>query len=128
MLLDFLVSKSSGVLKLADFGLARVHISNDPDSLSHQVSTRQYRAPELLFASRHYDTAIDMWGFAVICVELMTLRPLFPGNNDIDQMYRVFQVMGCPTPDRWPVRFMVKFHPCTESCIRVLLSCQTLQK
>lgn len=101
------MSKSSGVVKLADFGLARVYNKDDPDSLSHQVATRQYRAPELLFASRRYSAAVDMWSFAVICIELMTLRPLFPGNNDIDQMYRVFQVMGNPTPERWPVSFRV---------------------
>ncbi len=96
---------SKGVVKLGDFGLTRVYDANiDANlSMSHQVATRQYRAPELLFASHHYTQSVDVWSCAVIIVELMTLLPLFPGNNDIDQMFRVFQVMGSPTIDVWPV-------------------------
>lgn len=100
--LDFLLSRD-GVLKLGDFGLARIWDAQLDEDLSHQVSTRQYRAPELLFAARRYTSAIDVWGVAVIMVELVTLRPLFPSNNDLDQMFKVFQLMGSPTPDRWPV-------------------------
>lgn len=73
-------------------------------AMSHQVATRHYRAPELLFASRSYDYAVDTWSLAVVMFELLTLQTLFPGSNDIDQMFRVFQVMGSPTPDKWPVR------------------------
>ena len=101
--IDFLLS-SSGVLKLADFGLARIYLPNKTEKLSHQVCTRQYRAPELLFASTTYDFAVDIWSMAVIFVELITLQTFFPSHNDIDQMYKVFQVMGSPTPVRWPVR------------------------
>jgi len=72
-------------------------------AMSHQVATRHYRAPELLFASRNYDYAVDMWSLAVVMFELLTLQTLFPGTNDIDQMFRVFQVMGSPIPDKWPV-------------------------
>jgi len=102
IVIDFLIS-SSGVIKLADFGLARVFDPHDAEPLSHQVATRWYRAPELLFASRHYDLSSDMWSVAVVFAEVMALRPLFPGSNDIDQMYRVFQVMGSPSPENWPV-------------------------
>jgi len=92
----------NGELKLGDFGLARVYESDSPDSLSHQVSTRWYRAPELLFASRNYDLSIDIWSLGAVIAELFSLSPLFPGNNDIDQMFRVFQVMGSPNEDVWP--------------------------
>ncbi len=71
--------------------------------LSHQVATRWYRAPELLFASRTYDFSSDMWSVGVVFAEMLALLPLFPGSNDIDQMYRVFQIMGSPTEDVWPV-------------------------
>lgn len=74
------------------------------EKLSHQVATRQYRAPELLFASTSYNFAVDIWSLAVIFVELVTLQTFFPSHNDIDQMYKVFQVMGSPIPGRWPVR------------------------
>jgi cell cycle related kinase len=92
------------MLKLADFGLARIWDKNLHEDLSHQVSTRQYRAPELLFASRKYTSALDIWSAAVIMVELVTLRPLFPSSNDLDQMFKVFQLMGTPNSSRWPVR------------------------
>lgn len=90
-----------GIFKLGDFGLARICEPDNEKSLSHQVSTRQYRAPELLFAYRHYNQAVDIWSIAVVMMELITLQTLFPGLNDIDQMHKVFQIMGSPTPDRW---------------------------
>lgn len=103
---------STGSVKLADFGLARV-IPLAPSNgearahpaqqdLSHQVATRWYRPPELLFASRSYSFSADVWSAGAVVAELFALKPLFPGNNDIDQMFRVFQIMGSPTVDRWP--------------------------
>ena len=68
------------------------------------MSTRWYRAPEILFASRHYTPAVDVWSAGAVIGELLTLCPLFPGSNDIDQIYRVFQVMGSPTIETWEVR------------------------
>ncbi len=91
-------------MKLADFGLARIWDSQLSEDLSHQVSTRQYRAPELLFASRRYTSALDIWSTAVIMVELIILRSLFPSTNDLDQMFKVFQLMGTPNAHCWPVR------------------------
>lgn len=93
----------NGQLKLGDFGLARViEAQEGHNSLSHQVATRWYRPPELLFASHSYTFSADVWSAGVVIAELMTLRPLFPGSNDIDQMFRVFQVLGSPTPEVWP--------------------------
>jgi len=92
----------SGTVKLADFGLARVLDQASSGELSHQVATRWYRPPELLFASRNYSFSADVWSAGAVIGELMTLRPLFPGNNDIDQMFRVFQILGSPSPDSWP--------------------------
>ena len=89
-------------MKLGDFGLARAFDSSSSASLSHQVSTRWYRAPELLFASRHYTLAVDVWSAGAVLAELLSLTPLFPGNNDIDQIYRVFQIMGSPSSQSWP--------------------------
>lgn len=97
---NFLIT-NQGQIKLADFGLARVY--DGPQDLSHQVFTRHYRPPELLFASRTYTPAVDIWSLGVIFVEMMTLKTLFPGQNDIDQMSKVFQVMGTPNISSWPV-------------------------
>lgn len=70
---DLLLS-SNGVVKLGDFGLARIYEANEGASMSHQVATRQYRAPELLYASRHYTLAVDIWSAAVVMAELISLQ------------------------------------------------------
>jgi len=95
---------ATGTVKLGDFGLARVMHSNPSKdgSLSHQVATRWYRAPELLFASRSYGMSADIWSLGAVVAEALILRPLFPGSNDLDQLYRVFQVMGSPSEETWP--------------------------
>ena len=94
---------ADGQVKLADFGLARViNLTKATGSLSHQVATRWYRPPELLFASKSYTFSVDVWSAGVVIGELFALRPLFPGINDIDQMFRVFQALGSPTTEVWP--------------------------
>ena len=99
-----LLISSYGTLKLGDFGLARsINLNNDDRSMSHQVATRWYRSPELLYASRKYSYQVDIWGIGIVIAELISLTPLFPGINDIDQLYRVFQGLGTPTTTNWPL-------------------------
>lgn len=95
-----LLITSQGELKIADFGLANVFVGASA-SYSHQVATRWYRAPELLFGSRSYDAGVDMWGVGTVLAEMLRPVPLFPGQNDLDQLYRVIQVLGSPEP-QWP--------------------------
>jgi serine/threonine protein kinase len=64
-------------IKIADFGLAREVRSRPP--YTDYVSTRWYRAPEVLLQSSYYSAPIDMWAIGAIMAELFTLRPLFPG-------------------------------------------------
>ncbi len=97
-----LLLSAQGVLKIGDLGHARVHVEPALESYSHQVGTKWYRAPELLFGARHYGPAVDLWAVGVIFGELACLRPLFPGHNDLDQLYRILQVLGTPTPASWP--------------------------
>lgn len=97
-----LLISTTGQLKIADFGLARVFTTEDGRLYSHQVATRWYRAPELLYGSRTYDQGVDMWAVGCIFGELMNNSPLFPGENDIDQLYCVLKALGTPTPDSWP--------------------------
>jgi serine/threonine protein kinase len=78
--------------------------------MSHQVMTRWYRAPELLFATRHYTNSVDIWAAAAVVAELCSLTPLFPGQNDIDQIFKVFQIMGTPSPEDWPVSSVSTSH------------------
>nr|XP_043631049.1 cyclin-dependent kinase F-4 [Erigeron canadensis] len=94
---NFLVSKD--VIKIADFGLAREIISQPP--YTEYVSTRWYRAPEVLLQSPTYGSAVDMWAMGAIMAELFTLRPLFPGSSEADEIYKVCSVIGSPTENSW---------------------------
>lgn len=98
-----LLIATNGQLRLADFGLAREHGSPNR-SMSNEVVTRWYRAPELMFGARRYSAAIDMWAIGCIFAELMLRVPLFAGNTDTDteQLGKIFNALGTPTPATWP--------------------------
>lgn len=68
------------ILKIADFGLARIYndLESNKRQYSHQVATRWYRAPELLYGSRTYTPSVDMWSVGCIMGELINTTPLFP--------------------------------------------------
>jgi len=93
----------NGQLKIADFGLARVFMQNEGDRLySHQVATRWYRAPELLYGARNYDTGVDLWAVGTIFGEMLNNSPLFPGESDIEQLCCVLRALGTPNETIWP--------------------------
>ncbi|PFX17201.1 Cyclin-dependent kinase 20 [Stylophora pistillata] len=81
-----LLISSTGHLKIADFGLARVFSNDGNRQYSHQVATRWYRAPELLYGARKYDEGVDLWAVGCIFGELLNNSPLFPGESDITQL------------------------------------------
>ncbi|CDS43155.1 cell cycle related kinase [Echinococcus multilocularis] len=81
-----LLIDSKGVLKIADFGLARLFSSSENKLYSHQVATRWYRAPELLYGAKRYTESVDLWA----------------GDNDIEQLWFVIRVLGTPTEKNWP--------------------------
>ncbi|QRV90837.1 meiosis induction protein kinase IME2/SME1 [Ceratobasidium sp. AG-Ba] len=83
------------IIKLADFGLARETDSKPP--YTEYVSTRWYRAPEVLLRSRDYSSPVDMWAFGTIIAELLNLGPLFPGQGEMDQLKLVNNVLGDPS-------------------------------
>lgn len=74
---------TKGVLKIADFGLARIYNSESTRQYSHQVATRWYRAPELLYGSRNYTPSVDMWSVGCILGEMINKEPLFPVKSII---------------------------------------------
>lgn len=91
----------SGAVKLADFGLARAF--NLPlRTYTHEVVTLWYRAPEILLGDRHYSTSVDIWSIGTIFAELLNGRPLFPGDSEIDELYKIFQFLGTPDDTTWP--------------------------
>lgn len=79
-----------GNLKLADFGLARA-FGIPIRSYTHEVVTLWYRAPEILLGAKHYSTPVDSWSIGCIFVEMMTKQPLFPGDSEIDELFRIFR-------------------------------------
>ncbi|CAH1101098.1 unnamed protein product [Psylliodes chrysocephalus] len=91
-----------GILKIADFGLARIYDHEKKRLYSHQVATRWYRSPELLYGSRTYNKSVDMWSVGCIIAEMIERKPLFPGETDIEQLAIVLGTLGTPTSDNWP--------------------------
>ncbi|CAH1398219.1 unnamed protein product [Nezara viridula] len=87
------------LVKIADFGLAREVRSRPP--YTDYVSTRWYRAPEVLLHSTTYSCPIDIWAVGCIMAELYTFRPLFPGNSEIDQIFKICSVLGTPDKREW---------------------------
>ncbi|KII94391.1 hypothetical protein PLICRDRAFT_50360 [Plicaturopsis crispa FD-325 SS-3] len=85
------------IIKLADFGLARETKSKPP--YTEYVSTRWYRAPEVLLLARDYSNPVDMWALGTIMAELVNLRPLFPGEDQIRQILRICDVLGDPSDE-----------------------------
>ncbi|KAJ3222584.1 hypothetical protein HK099_002138 [Clydaea vesicula] len=83
------------VLKIADFGLAREIRSQPP--YTEYVSTRWYRAPEVILNQPNYSSPIDIWAVGAIMAEVFTLDPLFPGQSEIDQIHKICTVLGPPS-------------------------------
>lgn len=62
-----------------------------------------FRSPELLFGARKYGTGVDMWAVGCIIAELLLRVPFLPGESDLDQLTRIFQALGSPNEETWPV-------------------------
>ena len=90
-----------GTLKLIDFSLAR-SFSVPMREYTHEVVTLWYRAPEVLLGLQRYSNAIDLWSVGLVLAEMALGRPLLPGDSEIGQLFKTFQVLGTPTEDSWP--------------------------
>ena len=80
-------------LKLCDFGFARKAYKGQKD-LTDYVATRWYRAPELLLSQGKYGKEVDYWAIGCIMGELVDGNPLFPGENELDQIHCIQKVLG----------------------------------
>jgi serine/threonine protein kinase len=99
--LSNLLYNNKGEIKLADFGLARLY-AYPKRSMTAKVVTLWYRAPELLLGDKSYTTGIDIWAVGCVLAELLLNRPLLAGDSEIDQVHRIFRLLGTPTPRIWP--------------------------
>jgi len=82
------------VIKLADFGSCRGIHSKQP--YTEYISTRWYRPPECLMTDGYYGAKMDIWGVGCVFFELLTTNPLFPGENEYDQIHLIHKVLGTP--------------------------------
>ncbi|XP_046738554.1 cyclin-dependent kinase 1 [Diprion similis] len=97
---NLLIDKN-GVIKVADFGLGRA-FGIPVRVYTHEVVTLWYRAPEVLLGSTRYSCPIDLWSIGCIFAEMATKKPLFQGDSEIDQLFRIFRVLRTPTEEIWP--------------------------
>ncbi|XP_024371211.1 cell division control protein 2 homolog isoform X1 [Physcomitrium patens] len=98
---NLLIDRRTNALKLADFGLARA-FGIPVRTFTHEVVTLWYRAPEILLGSRHYSTPVDVWSVGCIFAEMVNQRPLFPGDSEIDELFKIFRTLGTPNEEVWP--------------------------
>jgi len=92
---NLLVNPANQQLKLCDFGSAKALVKGEPN-VSY-ICSRYYRAPELIFGSTDYTTAIDIWSEGCVGAELLLGQPLFPGDSGVDQLVEIIKVLGTPT-------------------------------
>jgi serine/threonine protein kinase len=102
---NILMKLNNNLIKLADFGTAKEVPQYKDNSLTDYVCTRWYRAPECTLKSNNYDEKIDIWAIGCIMAELYTLKPIFPGIDEFDQLNRIIKVTGTPEFNDWPEGF-----------------------
>lgn len=94
---NLLVHPITGVLKLCDFGSAKILVEGGIN-VSY-ICSRYYRAPELIFGANTYTCSIDIWSAGCVMGELLTGQPLFPGESGVDQLVEIIKVLGTPTKE-----------------------------
>ncbi|KYN21292.1 Serine/threonine-protein kinase NLK [Trachymyrmex cornetzi] len=92
-----LLVNSNCVLKICDFGLARVAEPDQNVHMTQEVVTQYYRAPEILMGARHYTAAVDVWSVGCIFGELLRRRILFQAQSPVQQLELITELLGSPT-------------------------------
>lgn len=90
-----------GILKINDFGSSRFY-SIPLTPFTPNVTTVWYRAPEVLFGIDTYGLGVDIWSAGCVIAEMVNGFPLFAGDSDIDQIMKIFEILGTPTEETWP--------------------------
>lgn len=106
-----LLINRNGNLKLGDFGLARA-FGVPLRAYTHEIVTLWYRAPEVLLGGKQYSTGVDVWSIGCIFAEMCNRKPLFSGDSEIDQIFKIFRVLGTPNESVWPdIVYLPDFKP-----------------
>lgn len=119
-----LLLNSNCDLKVCDFGLARSIASSEDNFgfMTEYVATRWYRAPEIMLTFQEYTTAIDVWSVGCILAEMLSGRPLFPGNDYHNQLWLIIEVLGTPNTEDY---YNIKLKRAREY-IRLLQFCRRI--
>lgn len=99
-----LLVSPTGTIQVCDFGLTQpIHAPTDNgvQPSPHGLCTLHYRPPELLLGCFPCDPAVDMFSAGLVLCELLLGRPLLAGRNVLDQLSRVFALLGTPTDESW---------------------------
>lgn len=86
-----------------------------------QVVTLWYRAPEVLLGCQRYACPVDIWSVGCIFAEMVTKKPLFHGDSEIDQLFRIFRFV------LQNLFHLVKFTWCEQRFIKCLIRWPTLK-
>ena len=95
---NLLVNPFTGVVKLCDFGSAKMLVPGEKNVA--YICSRYYRAPELIFGATEYTTSIDVWSVGCVMAELLLGQPLFPGESSVDQLVEIIKILGTPTREQ----------------------------
>jgi len=98
---NMLMDIKTMLVKLADFGLART-CRIPVRTFTHEVVTLWFRSPEILLGQKHYSAPLDVWSAGCIMGEMIDGKSLFPGDSEIDTIYKIFKLLGTPDEKRWP--------------------------
>ncbi|XP_072965644.1 probable serine/threonine-protein kinase At1g54610 [Typha angustifolia] len=96
-----LLIDNSGILKIADFGLASFFDPDQQHPLTSRVVTLWYRPPELLLGATNYGISVDLWSTGCILAELYAGKPIMPGRTEVEQLHKIFKLCGSPSEDYW---------------------------
>ena len=89
-------------IKIADFGTAKEIPLRSNHPITDYVCTRWYRAPECVLRTDFYNEKVDIWAIGCIMAELYKLGPIFPGEDEFDQIHQILKILGTPTRGKWP--------------------------
>ena len=95
-----LLVNNKGILKIADFGLARF-ISSPGRTMTKNVISDWYRPPEIFFGAKLYSFSIDVWSAGCILGEMVLREPLFADNSEIGILTKIFSLLGVPDSSSW---------------------------
>lgn len=96
-----LLLDNSGILRIADFGLATIFDPNHKHPMTSRVVTLWYRPPELLLGATDYSVGIDLWSAGCILAELLAGKPIMPGRTEVEQLHKIYKLCGSPSDEYW---------------------------